>query len=174
MQWTMADFGYKSCPIFHAEIVGEEGGEVLFSPLRCFTKGGAAGTNGAKGVERAKGWNSRDGIKGVERAKVWHSTDGLAIEDIAQAAKMQTLSRRGVPYYEYHGFRRELAKHKNNWCSDWDTLYGAAKENFPGPAILARVPEEKALEWGARWREPLVAVGVCGDVVLCLENGWWV
>ena len=27
-------------PIFHAEIVGEEGGEVLFSPLRCFTKVG--------------------------------------------------------------------------------------------------------------------------------------
>ena len=27
-------------PIFHAEIVGEEGGEVLFSPLRCFTNDG--------------------------------------------------------------------------------------------------------------------------------------
>ena len=40
MQWTMGDFGCKNCPIFHAEIVGEEGGEVLFSPLRCFTKVG--------------------------------------------------------------------------------------------------------------------------------------
>ena len=40
MQWTMADFGYKNCPIFQAEIVGEEGGDVLFSPLRCFTKDG--------------------------------------------------------------------------------------------------------------------------------------
>ena len=40
MQWTMGDFGYKNCPIFHAKVVGEEGGEVLFSPLRCFTKVG--------------------------------------------------------------------------------------------------------------------------------------
>ena len=93
---------------------------------------------------------------------------------------MQTLSRRGVPYYEYHGFRRELAKHENNWCSDWGILCGATKENLPGPAIVSRVPEEKALEWGggggggARQRSPLAAVGVCGDVVLCLENGWWV
>ena len=31
---------YKNCPIFHAKIVGEEGGEVLFSPLLCYTKVG--------------------------------------------------------------------------------------------------------------------------------------
>ena len=40
MQWTMADFGFRKCPIFHTEIVGKEGGDVLFSPLRCFTKDG--------------------------------------------------------------------------------------------------------------------------------------
>ena len=85
--------------------------------------------------------------------------------------KMQTLLRRGVPYYEYHSFRKALVKHENNWCSDWDTLRSAAKENFPGPAILARVPAEKALECENRRHGPLVAVGVCGDVVLCLENG---
>ena len=40
MHWVMADFGLKDCPIFHAEIVGEEGEEVLFSALRCYTKVG--------------------------------------------------------------------------------------------------------------------------------------
>ena len=38
MHWTMADFGYQNCPIFFTEIVGMEGSEVLFSPLRCYTK----------------------------------------------------------------------------------------------------------------------------------------
>ena len=49
---------------------------------------------------------------------------------LQRATGLATLSRRGVQYYEYHGFRRELAKHENNWFFDWDTLGGAAKENF--------------------------------------------
>ena len=40
MHWVVADFGLKDCLIFHAEIVGEEGREVLFSALRCYTKVG--------------------------------------------------------------------------------------------------------------------------------------
>ena len=41
---------------------------------------------------------------------------------------------------------------------------------LPRPSMLARVPGDKALEWG-HWRNaPLVAVGVCGNVVLCLEK----
>ena len=53
---------------------------------------------------------------------------------------------RGVPDYEYHSFRQELAKHEKNWCPDWDPLQIAAKEDLPGPAILAKVPAQKALE----------------------------
>ena len=87
---------------------------------------------------------------------------------------MQTLFQNGWAYFEYHGFRKELAKHENNWCSDWNSPCRDAERNFPGPAMLARVPGDKALEWG-HWRNaPLVAVGVCGDVVLCLENGHWI
>ena len=53
---------------------------------------------------------------------------------------------RDVPYYEYHSFRQELARHEKNWCPDWDPLQIAPKEDVPGPAILAKVPAQKALE----------------------------
>lgn len=56
---------------------------------------------------------------------------------------------------------------------DWDPLSIAAKENFPGHAIHARVPAQKALEWENWTFGPMVAVAACGDVVLCLENDWW-
>lgn len=43
MQWAMADFGFQNCPIFRAEIVGwDEDNEVVFLPLRCYTKSGPA------------------------------------------------------------------------------------------------------------------------------------
>ena len=38
IQWMMADFGFRNCPIFLVEILGVENGEVLFSELRCFYK----------------------------------------------------------------------------------------------------------------------------------------
>ena len=41
MQWAMADFGFQNCPRrteTETEIVGMEGSEVFFSPLRCYTK----------------------------------------------------------------------------------------------------------------------------------------
>ena len=42
----------------------------------------------------------------------------------------------------------ELAKHQNNWCSDWATLQELVEEIFGrGPVIHARVPTERALEW---------------------------
>ena len=53
---------------------------------------------------------------------------------------------RGVPYYEYHSFCQELARHEKNWCPDWDPLQIAAEANVPGPTILAKVPAQKALE----------------------------
>ena len=77
------------------------------------------------------------------------------------------------PRYKYEDFRREFVKHEKNWCFDWDTLQKLAGESL-GPVVLARVPAEKALEWGDWHHGPLVAVGSCGDVFLCLENGWWV
>ena len=40
VQWAMADFGFQNCPIFRTEILGEENDEVVFSPLRCYTKVG--------------------------------------------------------------------------------------------------------------------------------------
>ena len=75
--------------------------------------------------------------------------------------------------YKYKDFRREFAKHNKNWCFDWKTLQKLAGESR-GPTILARVPAEKALEWVNWPYAPLVAVGSCGDVFLCLESGWWV
>ena len=94
---------------------------------------------------------------------------------------LETCFQRGWPYYEYHSFRKELAKHADNWCSDLDTLHRMAKEewnlqlqtNELRPAILARVPAETAMEWGYHSSSPLVAVCVCGGMVLCRENGWW-
>ena len=62
-------------------------------------------------------------------------------------------------------------EHENNWCADWGALQNAAKESSPGPAILARVPGEKAWEWGHFLVEPVVALGHFGRVVLCIENG---
>ena len=42
----------------------------------------------------------------------------------------------------------ELAKHQNNWCSDWATLQELVEEIFGRvPVIHARVPTERALEW---------------------------
>ena len=77
------------------------------------------------------------------------------------------------PRYKYEDFRREFAKHQKNWCFDWEILQKLAGESR-GPAILPRVPAEKALEW-VNWPHcPLVVVGSCGDVFLCLESGWWV
>ena len=42
----------------------------------------------------------------------------------------------------------ELAKHQNNWCSDWATLQELVEEIFGRvPVIHARVLTERALEW---------------------------
>ena len=42
----------------------------------------------------------------------------------------------------------ELAKHQNNWCSDWATLQELVEEVFGRvPVIHARVLTERALEW---------------------------
>ena len=85
---------------------------------------------------------------------------------------LETCFQRGWPYYEYHSFRKELAKHADNWCSDLDTLHRMAKEewnlqlqtNELRPAILARVPAETAMEWGYHSSSPLVAVCVFVEV----------
>lgn len=37
----------------------------------------------------------------------------------------------------------ELAKHEKNWSSDWNTLQAAARDDFPGPTILARVLQKR-------------------------------
>ena len=38
IEWTMSDFALRRCPIFLAEILAAEGGDVSFAPLRCYTK----------------------------------------------------------------------------------------------------------------------------------------
>ena len=38
IEWTMADFALRRCPIFFSEICKEKDGVVEFSPLRCFSK----------------------------------------------------------------------------------------------------------------------------------------
>ena len=38
IEWAMADFGLRRCPIFCSEILGAAGEEVAFSPIRCFVK----------------------------------------------------------------------------------------------------------------------------------------
>ena len=92
------------------------------------------------------------------------------------------MPQRGRPCYEYYrSFRKELEKHADNWCTDLDTLRRLAKEEWDlqlqtnelRPAILARVPAETAMEWGYHSPGPLVAVCVCGNLVLCRENSWW-
>lgn len=38
MQWPTVHFGFHNCPIIRKEILGVEGNEVVFSPLRCYIK----------------------------------------------------------------------------------------------------------------------------------------
>ena len=38
VEWTMADFALRRCPIFFSEICSEKDGVVEFSPLQCFSK----------------------------------------------------------------------------------------------------------------------------------------
>ena len=38
IDWSMSDFALRGCPIFLAEILAVDGEDVVFAPLRCYTK----------------------------------------------------------------------------------------------------------------------------------------
>ena len=84
------------------------------------------------------------------------------------------------PYFEYHAFQREIAKHADNWCSDWTTLERLAKEENERQeaageyhwTFLARVPTEAVACWGCDIPDNMVALGRrTSSFVLFWESG---
>ena len=155
MQWTVADFGLRNCPIFRTEILGMEGEEVLFSPLQAYTKDaptilaahnkpcelhlGAPDPGEVLPPTEHVGWvwrRQKTHPIGIERP----SCELLEVPEIAAGRRLSTLSTRGL-------LRRQEELLEAAAFLDWEARIRLVAERHIawGEELAAEREREKAL-----------------------------
>ena len=143
---AMTDFGFRCCPIFHAEILEISGDEVVFSPLRCFVTNGRTILSASKRPCEVRTNTHKTKellpptkyVESVWRTKKTHpigmekpSCELLELPEIAASRTLSTLSTRHRLFS-----LAELAEARNHL--EWNTRMERISEKIQKQAELRR------------------------------------